>query len=88
MRLRPVAPGSFGFACGMNMIHGTLVVDPGDEAVAAKRARAAGRRWPRGPPRCRGYGWAGGRATCRGHRGPTARTLVSVLIALDEPPAS
>ena len=30
--LRPERAGTFGFACGMNMIHGTLVVDPGDGA--------------------------------------------------------
>lgn len=30
VRLRPERAGSFGFACGMNMIHGTLVVDPGE----------------------------------------------------------
>src|SRR5215510_4437841 len=28
VRLAPPAAGSFGFACGMNMIHGTLIVDP------------------------------------------------------------
>jgi len=28
VRLRPERAGTFGFACGMNMIHGTLVVDP------------------------------------------------------------
>ncbi|MPZ84475.1 MAG: heavy metal translocating P-type ATPase [Actinophytocola sp.] len=31
VRLDPARAGSFGFACGMNMIHGTLVVDPADE---------------------------------------------------------
>ncbi|MFF4505770.1 heavy metal translocating P-type ATPase [Streptomyces sp. NPDC001401] len=30
VRLRPEQTGSYGFACGMNMIHGTLVVDPDD----------------------------------------------------------
>src|SRR6266516_3830295 len=34
VRLDPATAGSFGFACGMNMIHGTLVVDP-DGAPAA-----------------------------------------------------
>src|SRR6266496_4385986 len=29
VRFRPADAGSFGFACGMNMIHGTLVVEPG-----------------------------------------------------------
>jgi Cu+-exporting ATPase len=28
VRLAPAWAGSFGFACGMNMIHGTLIVDP------------------------------------------------------------
>jgi len=28
----PDKPGQFGFACGMNMVHGTLVVDPGSPA--------------------------------------------------------
>ncbi|MFI7413577.1 heavy metal translocating P-type ATPase [Streptomyces sp. NPDC049627] len=30
VRLNPDRPGSFGFACGMNMIHGTLLVEPAD----------------------------------------------------------
>ncbi len=35
VRLTPDRAGRFGFACGMNMIHGTLVVEPaGDTAVA------------------------------------------------------
>ena len=31
VRLDPVRAGTFGFACGMNMVHGTLIVDPADE---------------------------------------------------------
>ncbi|MEO6086458.1 MAG: heavy metal translocating P-type ATPase [Umezawaea sp.] len=31
VRVDPARTGTFGFACGMNMIHGTLVVDPADE---------------------------------------------------------
>jgi P-type Cu+ transporter len=31
VRLRPNRAGTFGFACGMNMVHGTLVVDPADD---------------------------------------------------------
>jgi P-type Cu+ transporter len=30
VRLNPDRPGSFGFACGMNMIHGTLLVEPAE----------------------------------------------------------
>src|SRR5215467_1965434 len=28
VRLAPASAGTFGFACGMNMVHGTLVVEP------------------------------------------------------------
>ena len=35
VRFRPGETGSFGFACGMNMIHGRLVVDPADDAAEA-----------------------------------------------------
>ena len=30
VRVTPPRAGRFGFACGMNMVHGTLVVEPGD----------------------------------------------------------
>jgi Cu+-exporting ATPase len=35
VRLDPATAGSFGFACGMNMIHGTLIVEPSGEPPAA-----------------------------------------------------
>ncbi|MDQ0958125.1 Cu+-exporting ATPase [Streptomyces sp. B4I13] len=35
VRLTPDHPGSFGFACGMNMIHGTLLVEPADGSATA-----------------------------------------------------
>ena len=43
VRLRPQRAGTFGFACGMNMIHGTLVVEPADttHAQAAPAGTAA-----------------------------------------------
>jgi Cu+-exporting ATPase len=34
VRLDPARAGSFGFACGMNMIHGTLVVEPSGTPAA------------------------------------------------------
>jgi Cu+-exporting ATPase len=34
VELVPQAAGEFGFACGMNMLHGTLVVEPGDGPAA------------------------------------------------------
>jgi P-type Cu+ transporter len=33
VRLNPDRPGSFGFACGMNMIHGTLLVEPAEDSA-------------------------------------------------------
>ncbi|MFH0241267.1 heavy metal translocating P-type ATPase [Streptomyces sp. HK10] len=33
VRIDPDRPGSFGFACGMNMIHGTLLVEPVEDAA-------------------------------------------------------
>ncbi|MFH8773687.1 cupredoxin domain-containing protein [Streptomyces sp. NPDC017958] len=33
VRLNPDRPGSFGFDCGMNMIHGTLLVEPAEGSV-------------------------------------------------------
>jgi len=35
VRLDPSEVGESGFACGMNMIHGTLIVEPADESPAA-----------------------------------------------------
>src|SRR5512143_4372677 len=32
VRLTPDRPGEFGFACGMNMVHGTLLVEDADES--------------------------------------------------------
>src|SRR5262249_7168887 len=34
VRLAPASAGTFGFACGMNMVHGTLVVEPAGEPDA------------------------------------------------------
>src|SRR5215472_15801162 len=43
--LEPARAGSFGFACGMNMVHGTLIVDPdGPPAVAGGDGAEAGTR--------------------------------------------
>ena len=47
LQFTPERSGEFGFACGMNMVHGTLLVEPD---------RGAGRRRPHGRwrGRCRG----------------------------------
>ncbi|MFC7480888.1 HAD-IC family P-type ATPase [Luedemannella flava] len=41
VRLRPDQPGTFEFACGMNMIHGTLLVDPAEPTGDATPPPAA-----------------------------------------------
>jgi P-type Cu+ transporter len=51
VRLVPPAAGSFGFACGMNMIHGTLIVGPGGApAPAGGDGVRAGTCLPAGVP--------------------------------------
>ncbi|OLZ62734.1 copper-translocating P-type ATPase [Streptomyces amritsarensis] len=43
VRLSPDTPGTFGFACGMNMIHGTLLVEPDGRPESAAPPPAADR---------------------------------------------
>src|SRR6516225_7353006 len=42
VRLDPAKAGEFGFACGMNMIHGTLIVEPAEGGTAAAGAPEGG----------------------------------------------
>ncbi|KPC64344.1 heavy metal translocating P-type ATPase [Streptomyces chattanoogensis] len=42
VRVSPDRAGTFGFACGMNMIHGTLLVEPDDGAGTGQAAYAVG----------------------------------------------
>jgi Cu+-exporting ATPase len=65
VRLDPREPGEFGFACGMNMIHGSLIVEAvtasagGKGAPADEKTQATGplrtRKLPSGGPRSRTY---------------------------------
>ncbi|MFD0374974.1 heavy metal translocating P-type ATPase [Streptomyces sp. NPDC127112] len=48
VRLTPDRPGTFGFACGMNMIHGTLQVEPGEQGEAPRRPDGHPRAAPAG----------------------------------------
>jgi Cu+-exporting ATPase len=56
VRLMPMTSGEFGFACGMNMIHGTLIVEPADStgavstgAVSTGGNGAARGQWEQAP---------------------------------------
>src|SRR5215831_12270842 len=42
VRLEPVDAGEFGFACGMNMIHGTLIVEPATSGAAGNGSAGNG----------------------------------------------
>src|SRR5215831_396230 len=54
VRLAPAA-GTFGFACGMNMVHGTLIVDPdGPPATSGGDGAQAGTSLPAGVPAVNG----------------------------------
>jgi P-type Cu+ transporter len=54
VRLDPAAAGEFGFACGMNMIHGTLVVEPSAEPAPGGKEPAAGTAGEPAGPRAGG----------------------------------
>src|SRR6516162_5872889 len=51
VHLAPARAGSFGFACGMNMVHGTLIVDPdGPPATVGGDGAQADTSLPAGVP--------------------------------------
>ena len=54
VRLAPASAGTFGFACGMNMVHGTLIVEPAGKPEAAEPAGQppATEATPAEPPAC------------------------------------
>jgi Cu+-exporting ATPase len=49
VRLQPDRAGTFGFACGMNMIHGSLVVEPADQPVTQPPNQPAPAGHPEAP---------------------------------------
>src|SRR5947207_4646166 len=49
VRLTPSRTGTFGFACGMNMVHGTLVVEPAAEPDATTTPAEPGATAAPGP---------------------------------------
>ncbi len=61
VRLDPAQAGSLGFACGMNMVHGTLVVEPSGVPAAAN-----GQKPPARPPGVAPEVGAGGLAGASG----------------------
>ena len=92
VRLDPAQAGSFGFACGMNMIHGTLIVEPPGEFAAAtagqapagsaggaQAALAAGERAPAGPGGAGAAGAGGGAADAEAAQAAERRTEIADL---------
>ena len=79
--LDPARAGSFGFACGMNMIHGTLVVEPPGEPDAAigqePAVAAAGSR--AGPTAGEAASAAGGAADAESAQAAERRTEIADL---------
>ncbi|MDT4991126.1 MAG: P-type Cu+ transporter [Actinoplanes sp.] len=53
VRVNPQRAGSFGFACGMNMIHGRLVVEPAEAATAPLGTDPVDAAAPPPAPGCR-----------------------------------
>jgi Cu+-exporting ATPase len=50
VQVSPERAGSFGFACGMNMIHGTLVVEPAQDTTAPPTTPVGSEAEAAGPP--------------------------------------
>ncbi|TLS41216.1 heavy metal translocating P-type ATPase [Streptomyces montanus] len=59
VRLAPDRPGAFGFACGMNMIRGTLLVEPAGGPAAAPPTSPDGYDTTAAPPTPAGSGETG-----------------------------
>ena len=72
VRLDPGETGEFGFACGMNMIHGTLIVEPAAGGVSAGGTAGEGEDQAAAGPCCATAQTASG-ALVRAADGETAR---------------
>ena len=72
VRLDPGETGEFGFACGMNMIHGTLIVEPAAGGVSAGGTAGEGKDQAAAGPCCAAAQAASG-ALVRAADGETAR---------------
>ena len=71
VRLDPGQAGEFGFACGMNMIHGTLIVEPA--AGGAPRRPSGGQVQAAAVPGCAGARQLAAR--CPGRRPESRRGI-------------
>ena len=74
VRLNPARAGTFGFACGMNMVHGTLLVDPATASDTTRRAAGEDRQSCAAAPTAAGLGRGRRRRRRRpsgGRRSPT-----------------
>ena len=74
VRLDPGQAGEFGFACGMNMIHGTLIVEPAAGGATACEAPNGGKVQAAAVPGCAGVPAVGG--ALPGRRRPESRRRI------------
>jgi Cu+-exporting ATPase len=79
VRLNPAQAGSFGFACGMNMIRGTLVVEPSSVHAAADVHKSSERPAATPPgPGTGALGAAGGTAAAEAEAAQAAERRAEI----------
>ncbi len=85
VELMPDRAGEFGFACGMNMVHGTLVVDGDGDGAGGDPEGSGGAQTPLAPPAPTAHEHAGGTVALDPRRGEGKRA--SARLALRDPTA-
>ena len=78
VRLDTSRPGSFGFACGMNMIHGTLMVEPSGILAAADGQEPPACLAGTVPPGGKGALTAGGTAAAQAEEAQAAERRAEI----------
>ncbi|HKA94826.1 MAG TPA: heavy metal translocating P-type ATPase [Streptosporangiaceae bacterium] len=82
VRLAPASAGTFGFACGMNMVHGTLVVEPpGEPQVRQPDGQPAATEAVPAEPPARDIGAASGEDTEAAERRAEIADLARRVVA-------
>lgn len=81
----PDRDGRFGFVCGMNMVHGTLIVEPADDTPAVSPRPAASAASPEPSSQRLGRVWWTRRQRTESRRSPTLTRRVIVGGVLPAP---